>query len=104
MAYNSLNWLVGKNILEKQFKRYRLNARTPKFLLNPEDLYTKPLAIVKDMDYAMEAQISRFASNLMKELPGLVREEMKRIGTEEGDAEGTTTGDSNKEGMDTGVP
>lgn len=69
-VYRILNEMADDQILQNNLGEFMCLSHTPDFLLNPTELYGKPLAIVKDKDYeteektkqAMELMVQRAVS------------------------------------------
>ncbi len=69
-VYKYVKQLFEEGILEEEYGDYTCLARTPKFLLNPEELYGKPLTKVKEKDYALEEKIKQIVAEMMtKNMP-----------------------------------
>jgi len=64
-VYKYIKQLFDEGILEEEYGDYTCLARTPKFLLNPEELYGKPLTKVKDKDYDLEDKIKQIVAEMM---------------------------------------
>ena len=69
-VYRVLNDMADEQILQDHLGEFMCLSRTPDFLLNPTELYGRPLAVVKDKDYeaeeatrqAMETMVQRAVS------------------------------------------
>lgn len=69
-VYRILNDMADEQILQNDLGEFMCLSRTPDFLLNPTELYGRPLATVKDKDYrteeetrqAMEVMVQRAVS------------------------------------------
>ena len=69
-VYKYVKQLFEEGILEEEYGDYICLARTPKFLLNPEELYGKPLTKVQEKDYALEEKIKEIVAEMMvKNMP-----------------------------------
>lgn len=78
-VFRLVNDLTLKGVLEKTGKSYRSNAKSPNFLINPEELYGKNLAKVEDRDYHVEELIKDvLQSEFRKQIPTIVREEIAK--------------------------
>lgn len=68
--YRILNDMADEQILQNNLGEFMCLSRTPEFLLNPTELYGRPLATVKDKDYrtdeatqeAMQEMVQRAVS------------------------------------------
>lgn len=68
--YRILNDMADEQILQNNLGEFMCLSRTPEFLLNPAELYGRPLATVKDKDYrtdeatqqAMQEMVQRAVS------------------------------------------
>lgn len=56
-VYRILNDMADEQILQDNLGEFMCLSRTPDFLLNPTELYGRPLATVKDKDYRTEEEI-----------------------------------------------
>lgn len=69
-VYRILNDMADEQILQNNLGEFMCLSHTPDFLLNPTELYGRPLAVVKDKDYrteeatrqAMEVMVQRAVS------------------------------------------
>ncbi len=83
-VYRILNDMADEQVLHNNLGEFMCLSHTPDFLINPNELYGKPLATVKDKDYrteeatrqAMEEMVQRAVSEEMSKqqsaLPSLV--------------------------------
>jgi len=79
-VYRILKEFTDAGILEKDSGEYICAARTPDFLSSPTDLYEKPLAVVKEKDYAAEEAIKIAMENMRIENQRMIQEEIAKVG------------------------
>lgn len=65
-VYRILNDMADEQILQNNLGEFICLSRTPDFLLNPTELYGKPLAIVKDKDYRTEEEIHQAMETMVQ--------------------------------------
>ncbi len=68
-VHKAVRMLYEEGILEEEYGDYTCLARTPDFLLNPEELYGKPLLKVKEKDYDLEQKVQEIVASMLKNLP-----------------------------------
>ena len=68
-VHKAVKRLYEEGILEEEYGEYICLARTPNFLINPEELYGRPLTQVKDKDYDLEEKITEIVASMLKNLP-----------------------------------
>lgn len=68
-VYKAVQRLFEEGILEEEYGDYVCLARTPEFLLNPEELYGQQLTKVKEKDYELEDKIRDIMAEMMQHSP-----------------------------------
>lgn len=80
-VYRIINEFVESGILEEKLGEYKCMSQTPEFIVNPDDLYGRPLAIVKEKDYAVEEQVREALRSFSAKIPEIIREELRKAPT-----------------------
>ena len=81
-VYRALEWLFDRGVLEKEFGQYQCNARTPEFLINPEELYQRPIKVVQDKDYEHEEMVREALKEFQLKIPQIIQDTINQGTTE----------------------
>ena len=77
-VYRALEWLFDHGVLEKEFGQYQCNARTPDFLINPEELYQRPIKVVQDKDYGYEETVREALKEFQTKIPQIIKDTLNQ--------------------------
>lgn len=82
-TYRLLKFFAEEGILTENFGAYTCNTQTPDFLTNPDELYQRPLATVRDKDYHTEKRIQEamasFSDRFRVEANHIVQTELGKL-------------------------
>lgn len=71
-VYRALEWLFDRGVLEREFGKYQCNSRTPDFLINPEELYQRPIKVVQDKNYEHEEMVAKALQEFQEKIPQII--------------------------------
>lgn len=78
-VYKIIGEFTERGILEETLGEYKCLSHTPEFLLNPEELYGRPMEVVKDGNQIMEEQVREVLLSLRREIPAIIKAELSNI-------------------------
>lgn len=77
-VYRIMNDLTDADVLQNNVGEYICTARTPDFLLNPTELYSKPIAQVRETNYETQEKIEQAVAQMEAKTRKIISEEMNR--------------------------
>ena len=80
-VYRIMNDLTDAAVLQNNVGEYICAARTPDFLLNPTELYNKPITQVRETDYEAQEKIDRALEQMEQKTRKIILEEMSKQNT-----------------------
>lgn len=77
-VYKIIDFFRDHGILKEEMGDFTCMTKTPVFLLNPDELYERPIETVGTKDYKAEELIAKAIGEFQKQIPMIIREELNQ--------------------------